>query len=164
MTVGDGDLSDNPMIAEHNPSLRTEENRDAVQSQLDYLSFRCGVGTRHYLFSGSVTRAQMTATQYMGEKQDLRQHTAKHAQNVTAYLTAVVRPMLWIAVHLLGLPFAEGEIRVCHDDSFFVDTETERARDLREVEAGLMTREEFRKRWYGDPASDETTETGGETA
>ena len=148
MTVGDSDLADNPMIEEHNPSLRTEENREAVQAQLDYLAFRCGLGTRQYLFSGVQGKAQLTATQYTGERQDMRQNCAKHAQNVTAYLQAVVLPLLWTAVNLLGRPFAVQGVRVRYDDSYFIDTESERARDLREVEAGLMEPEPFRRRWY----------------
>jgi len=102
MTIGDTDLADNPLIEEHNPSLRTGENRDAVQCQLDYLSFRCGLGTRHYLFSGVQGKAHLTATQYTGERQDMRQNCAKHSQNVTAYLCSIIRPMLWLAMEMLG--------------------------------------------------------------
>lgn len=150
MTVGDSDLSDTPLIEEHNPSLRTEENRDAVQAQLDYLSFRCGLGTKHYLFSSTMAKTTMTATQYTGERQDMRQNCSKHAQNVTAYLTHVLRPLLWLAVRMLGKTFAPGGIRIDYDDSYFIDAESERARDLREVEAGLMEPAQFRKRWYGE--------------
>jgi len=150
MTVGDTDLADTPLIEEHNPSLRTDENREAVQAQLDYLSFRCGLGTRHYLFSGVQGKAQLTATQYTGERQDMRQNCAKHAQNVTAYLMDVIRPLLWLADRLLGKSFGVGPVRIRYDDSYFIDTETERARDLREVEAGLMMPEDFRRRWYGE--------------
>jgi len=149
MTVGDTDLAETPLIEEHNPSLRTEENRDAVQSQLDYLSFRCGLGTRQYLFSGVQGKAQLTATQYTGERQDMRQNLAKHSQNVTAYIQAILRPILWTGGRLLGLPFAVTNADVRYDDSYFADTESERSRDLREVEAGLMEPADFRKRWYG---------------
>jgi len=148
MLVGDSDLADQPLIEEHNPSLRTEENREAVQAQLDYLSFRCGLGTRHYMFTGVQGRAQLTATQYMGEKQDMRQSLAKHQQNVTAYLEAVTKPLLWVASHLLSLPVNCHEVKILYDDSYFMDAETERSRDLREVEAGLMPPEDFRRRWY----------------
>lgn len=153
MTVGDTDLADTPLIEEHNPSLRTDENRDAVQSQLDYLSFRCGLGTRHYLFTGVQGKAHLTATQYTGERQDMRQNCAKHGQNVTAYLCGVIRPMLWLAVRMLGKSFAAADIRIAYDDSYFIDSESERARDLREVEAGLMDPDRFRQRWYGDGRS-----------
>lgn len=149
MTIGDTDLADNPLIEEHNPSLRTDENRDAVQCQLDYLSFRCGLGTRHYLFTGVQGKAHLTATQYTGERQDMRQNCAKHSQNITAYLCSVIRPMLWLAVQMLGKGFCPADIRITYDDSYFIDSESERARDLREVEAGLMEPEQFRRRWYG---------------
>ena len=156
MTVGDSDLADNPLIEEHNPSLRTDENREAVQAQLDYLSFRCGLGTRHYLFTGVQGKAHLTATQYTGERQDMRQNCAKHTLNITAYLCAVIRPLLWLAVRMLGKPFGQStghiagqtDIRIFYDDSYFIDAESERARDLREVEAGLMDPEMFRRRWY----------------
>ncbi|MBR5445206.1 MAG: hypothetical protein IKV57_03735, partial [Clostridia bacterium] len=148
MTVGDTDLSDAPMIEEHNPSLRTDENRDAVQAQLDYLAFRCGLGTRHYLFSGVQGKAQLTATQYTGERQDMRQNCAKHIQNVTAYLQSVIRPLLWLGSAFLGMNCPAGTAQIQHDDSYFIDAESERARDLREVEAGLMDPAMFRRRWY----------------
>ena len=150
MTIGDTDLADNPLIEEHNPSLRTEENREAVQAQLDYLSFRCGLGTRHYLFSGVQGKAHLTATQYTGERQDMRQNCARHARNVTAYICGVIRPLLWMADRLLGKSFGAPFIHIDYDDSYFIDAESERARDLREVEAGLMDPGMVRRRWYGD--------------
>lgn len=148
MTVGDSDLADQPLIEEHNPSLRTEENREAVQAQLDYLSFRCGLGTKHYLFSSAMAKTTLTATQYTGERQDMRQNCAKHTQNVTAYLTHVIRVVLWLGVRMLGKPYAISGIHIAYDDSYFIDAESERSRDLREVEAGLMEPEQFRRRWY----------------
>lgn len=149
VTIGDGDLADAPMITEHNPSLRSEENRDALQSQLDYLSFRCGLGTRHYLFSGVQGKAQLTATQYMGERQDMRQNLSKHQQNVTAFLFGIMKPVLWLGEYILHLPLdSMSNLTVRYDDRYFVDTESERNRDLREVEAGLMTSEEFKRKWH----------------
>ena len=56
VSVGDTDLSEHPLIEEHNPTLRTTENREAVQSQLDYLAFRCGLGAKHYLFGSAEHR------------------------------------------------------------------------------------------------------------
>jgi len=61
----------------------------------------------------------------------------------------VIRPMLWLAVQMLGKGFCPADIRITYDDSYFIDSESERARDLREVEAGLMEPEQFRRRWYG---------------
>ena len=152
VTVGDVDLAEHPLIEEHNPTLRTEENRAAVQSQLDYLAFRCGLGAKHYLFGSTDGRARLTATQYMGERQDTRQNIVKHTKNVTSYILAVTKPLLWLAVHRFGYADVDenAAVELHYDDSYFTDTEADRERDLREVSAGLMTRDEFRLRWYSD--------------
>lgn len=151
MTVGDSELAEETMISEHNPSLRTQENAEAVQHQLDYLSFRCGLGTRHYLFSGVQGKAQLTATQYTGERQDLIQNTARHRRVAERYLKDVARAALFAARNVLGRDVEESTpLRVSFDDSYFIDSESERERDRAEVAAGLMLPHEFRVKWFGE--------------
>lgn len=148
VTIGDTDLADHPMITEHNPELRTSDNAEAVQSQLDYLSFRCGLGTHHYTFGGIEGRAKLTATQYMGERQDMLQNAVKHQKNVDAFLRGVVRALLWCAAEVYRLPVDAGaDLAVTFDDSYFTDTESQRSRDLEEVKAGILTVEEYRRKW-----------------
>ncbi|MBQ2726954.1 MAG: hypothetical protein IJF78_14725 [Clostridia bacterium] len=148
VTLGDGDFSDNPMITEHNPDLRSAENAEAVQCQLNYLSFRCGLGCHHYAFSASDGRAKLTATQYMGERQDMRRNAVKHQKNVERFLRRVIRTVLWMGRNLYGLPVdCDAPVRVVFDDTYFSDSDSERARDLTEVQAGVMTAEEFREKW-----------------
>ena len=161
VTIGDSDLSSETMICEHNPELRTEENSNAVQHQLDYLSFRCGLGTRHYLFSGVQGKAQLTATQYTGERQDLIQNTSKHRVNVEEFLRRILRAMLWAGhdIMMLGVD-PETEMTVRFDDSYFIDSESERARDRAEVEAGLMQPFEYRMKWRGESRETALSMTG----
>ncbi|MBQ3065656.1 MAG: hypothetical protein IJC98_05415 [Clostridia bacterium] len=148
VTVGDGDLSSDTMIVEHNPQLRAEENCMAVQAQLDYLSFKVGFGTRHYRFSGDKV---VTATQYAGEKQEMLQYAMKHYLHMENFLRMLVELSYWFAVVLCeqALP-SLGTVCVDFDDSFFVDPTAERARDLSEVHAGLMAPWEYRVRYYGE--------------
>jgi len=150
VTIGDTDLADNPMITEHNPELRSEENAEAVQSQLDYLSFRCGLGTQHYQFRSLRGVAKMTATQYMGERQDMRQNAAKHGLNLIAFLRGIADCVIWLGKEIYGIPFGGDGVDIRFDDSYFTDSESDRSRDLREVELGVMTVEEFRRKWYGE--------------
>lgn len=146
--IGDSDISERPMITEHNPELRTSENAEAVQCQLDYLSFRCGLGTHHYSFTGNEGRARLTATQYMGERQDMLQNAVKHGKNVEAFLRGVIRALLWCAEAVFCMPVnTDAAITVDFDDSYFTDTESQRERSLRELEAGIITAEEYRKKW-----------------
>lgn len=150
VTIGDSDISDTAMITEHNPELRAAENAQAVQCQLNYLSFRCGLGTHHYIFDDSVSQTKMTATQYMGERQDMRQNAAKHQKNVALFIRSVVSALLWVASDVLGMDVdKDAHISVSFDDSFFTDSESQRARDLDELKAGVITAEEFRNKWIG---------------
>lgn len=148
--LGDSDFSDHPMIVEHNPELRTTENAEAVQCQLNYLSFRCGLGTHHYAFTSTEGRTRLTATQYMGERQDMRQNTVKHQKKVEAFLVGAVRAVLWAAEAVFGMSFDDTSVSVTFDDSYFTDSESQRAQDLAELEAGVMTVEEYRRKWLAD--------------
>ena len=94
VSVGDEITEDKKLVHEFNPDLRVQDNRDAVQAQLDYLSFKCGMGTRHYQFSNNMRAAQVTATQYTGEKQELKQNAAKHGIVVEQALQSIVRAIL----------------------------------------------------------------------
>ncbi len=155
VTVGDGDLAENTLISEHNPSLRTEENAAAVQRQLDYLSFRCGLGTRRYIFSGAQGKAQLTATQYTGELQDMIQNTAKHRINVDEFIRGAIRGVLWAAREVLLLSVdPDCELSVTFDDGYFSDAETLRERDRLEVSSGLMLPYEYRMKWKGESEAD----------
>ena len=150
VTIGDSDFADHPMISEHNPQLRTEENAEAVQCQLNYLSFRCGLGTHHYSFGDVGGRVKLTATQYMGERQDMRQNAAKHQKNLAAFLKGVVKALLWCGAEIYSLPIdKDAPVSVAFDDSYWNDTESQRARDLSELEAGVISVEEYRNKWIG---------------
>ena len=150
VTIGDSDFSEHPMITEHNPELRTAENAEAVQCQLNYLSFRCGLGTHHYTFGDMGGRAKLTATQYMGERQDMRQNASKHQKNVALFLRGVVEALLWYGAEICGLPIDKNAaVKVTFDDSYWNDTESQRARDLAELEAGVISVDEYRGKWIG---------------
>ncbi len=149
VTLGDGDFSDHPMITEHNPSLRVSDNALAVQWQLNYLAFRCGLGVHHYTFDAE-GRVKLTATQYMGERQDMRQNLVKHQRNARSFILAIVRALLWCGEHYFGLLISgDADVKVTFDDSYFSDADSRRAADLSEVEAGVMTVGEFREKWIG---------------
>lgn len=152
--VGDGLLNQNGniLIQEFNPALRVQENKDGIQAQLDYLSFKCGLGTKHYQFNaGSV----VTATQYMGDKQELVQNASKHYIIIEKALQNMIRAMLWIGREVMGLPVKEdAKITINFDDSYVIDKESERLRDLQEIRDGIMQKWEYRMKWYGE---DETT-------
>jgi A118 family predicted phage portal protein len=149
--VGDEMLSENGQqkaVQEFNPTLRVTENKDGIQGQLDYLSFKCGLGTKHYQFnSGSI----VTATQYMGDKQELVQNASKHYIVIERALKQLVRAILWAGKEILGQPVnPDAKITVNFEDSYVIDKESERLRDLQEIRDGLMQKWEYRMKWKGE--------------
>lgn len=171
LTVGDSDLNMDAqaLIHEFNPDLRTEENKEAIQGQLDYLSFKCGLGTKHYQFNaGNI----VTATQYMGDKQELIQNASKHYIIVERALQDIVKAILWAGSTILGEPVhLDAQVTVNFDDSYVIDKESERQRDQQEIRDGIMQKWEYRVKWYGEDeatakqmigASDEQMNFGGE--
>lgn len=146
--VGDSLIDEKQLIHEFNPLLRVEENKDGIQGQLDYLSFKCGLGTKHYQFNAGTV---VTATQYMGDKQELIQNASKHYIIVEQALQDIVRAILWCGKEILGLPVnPDTQVTVNFDDSFIIDKESERLRDQAEVRDGLMNKWEYRVKWYGE--------------
>ena len=149
--LGDGSALEESRkpIEEYNPSLRVEENKTGIQAALDYLSFACGLGTRHFRFDSGT--GQVTATQYAGERQDMRQSANKHQISIKAGLTDIVRAILWVGRNILGAPVdPDCRIKVQFDDSYISDSASERETDRQDVRDSLMADWEYRVKWYGE--------------
>lgn len=135
-------------IQEFNPALRVDDNTKGVQSALDYLSFKCGLGNKHYQFNGGTV---VTATQYTGDKQDLIQNADKHYAAVEQFLISLVRSVIHIGKNLMGADIAENsEIEIDFDRSIIIDDTAERLQDLQEVRDGVKAPWEFRVKYYGE--------------
>lgn len=147
--IGDGmDFEAKTMVQEFNPSLRVTENKDGVQAQLDYLAFKCGLGSHRYQFNFSGVK---TATEYTGEKQELVQTANKHMIPLEAALKKLCAAILYI-----GKTFCNADcdpetlITVNFEDGFIIDDETRRERDRQDVREGLLNKWEYRVKWYGE--------------
>lgn len=153
MLIGDAEFDDTkPLIQEYNPALRVQDNKDGVQTMLDYLSFKVGFGTKHYQFNGSTI---VTATQYSGDKQELIQNASKHYITIEQALKQLVKAILWAGKEILGQPVnPDAAVTVNFEDGFIIDKEAERQRDLQEMRDGILQKYEYRMKWYGE---DETT-------
>lgn len=136
------------LIQEYNPQLRVEENKNGIQSELDYLSFKVGFGTKHYQFNGG---SIVTATQYSGDKQELVQNASKHYIIVENALISLTKFILWAAKNICGADVnPDANITIQFEDSYIIDKESERNRDAKEVSMGVMQLWEYRMKWYGE--------------
>lgn len=148
MIGDDVDFDAKQMIQEYNPQLRVTENKEGVQSQLDYLSFKCGLGAHRYQFEGGVVK---TATEYVGERQELVQHASRNMIVIEAALVELCRAILYI-----GKTFCkanvnpETPISVQFEDGFVISEEDKANRDLTLVQNGIMMAWEYRVRHMGE--------------
>lgn len=147
--IGDDiDFDAKQMIQEYNPQLRVAENREGVQSQLDYLSFKCGLGGHRYKFEASGVK---TATEYMGERQELVQHASRNMIVIEAALIELCRAILYI-----GKTFCKANVNpdtvitVRFEDGFVISEEDKANRDLTLVQNGIMNAWEYRVMHFGE--------------
>lgn len=122
--------------------IRSSEHTEGINTALDILSDRCGLGTGRYVYkSGGVK----TATEVVSENSALYQNLSKHKLILSAAIIGLVRAILY-----LEGKNADVDIKVDFDDSIIHDTAAEFSRNLQLVSAGLMAAWEFRCWWYGE--------------
>lgn len=139
---------DKGFFKESNMELRVDQHSKAIEDQLNYLSYKCGFGVEHYRF----TRNQIqTATEVISQNSDLYRTIKKHELILEDVIKDLYRAILRLGVQL-GVPGLDPDcgIRVQFDDSIIEDKDAERKRDMSEIAAGIMSREEFRAKWYGE--------------
>jgi len=147
--VGDGmDFDVKQMVQEFNPSLRVQENKDGVQAQLDYLSFKVGMGTKRYQFTSTGVK---TATEYSGERQELVQHANKHMVVIESALKSIFAALLYIGKTFCNATVdPETNIVINFEDGFIIDTQAEKESDRTDIRDGVMLPWEYRVKWYGE--------------
>lgn len=136
------------MVQEYNPSLRVAENKEGVQSSLDYLSFKCGMGTHRYQFQNGGIK---TATEYSGERQELVQHANKHMIVIETALKTLCKAILYIGKVFCGADTdPETLVTVNFEDGFIIDAQAEREQYRQDVREGLRQPWEYRVKFCGE--------------
>ncbi len=133
---------------EVNMTLRVTEHEDAINHDLNLLSFKCGFGTQYYRFErGNVA----TATQVMSENSDLYRSVCKHEIVLEHVLKNLVRMIIRLGnAANLGSFDENTDITINFDDSIIEDSSAERAQDRQDVSMGVMSLAEYRAKWYGE--------------
>ena len=142
------------MYQEYNPQLRVAENTAGLQKMLDLFSMRIGLGAKRYILDGNKANVT-TATQWVGERQEMIQNANKEMICIEKALKETVRAILWIGKNVLHEDVKpDALITVLADDSYIIDADTERAQWLQDLQLGLRSRAEFRMYFYGENEED----------
>lgn len=149
-TYGDEmtNLQQDPAITEYNPELRVAEDKEGIQFALNMLSFKAGLGTKYYEFNGS---SVVTATQYVGDRQDLIVNANKHRKNVDEFVSGICKAILLLGRILFKESVTEDCIvKVTDKDGFMVDTETAKQEFRQDIAQGIRQAWEYRVKFLGE--------------
>lgn len=142
------------MITDSTQVLRVSDHILALQNQLNLFGYKCGLGTEHYKFD---TQGVATATQIVSQNSEMFRNLKKQEIVIEDALVSVVKAMLYaINTFTQDSVKADAEITIKFDDSIIVDESVERTQDMLDMNAGIMTKVEYRMKWYSE---DEKTAT-----
>jgi A118 family predicted phage portal protein len=155
MEIGDA-LSKDNLIHEYNPTLRTTENKEGLQFSLDLLSFKAGLGTKYYEFSGG---SVVTATQYSGDRQDLMKNAKKYRDNINEFIGDILKAGLLLARLVLKKNVTEDCIvSVTNRDGLLITDEEIKEQYRQEYNMGLISKITYLMKinnWTEDEAKEE---------
>lgn len=141
--------SNEDLVKEFAPALRTEAQVKAYRIALQSLGDNTGFGLKYFDIdeSGGIR----TATEVSSDNSELMRNIRMHENVLGDAIAQISRAVLHCARKYVdeSIP-AEGNVTVNFDDSIIQDTAAEKAQDMAEVAAGLMNKWEFRVKWYGE--------------
>lgn len=141
-------IKENPVVTEYNPELRVEEDKAGIQFALNILSFKAGLGTKYYEFNGS---SVVTATQYVGDRQDLIENANKHRKSVDEFVSGICKAILLLGRVLFKEKVTEDCIVTITDkDGFMVDTEAAKQEFRQDIAQGIRQAWEYRVKFLGE--------------
>ena len=131
-------------IKEVNMELRTEAHQQGIQDALNFFASLCNLGEKYYKYEqGNIT----TATQVVSENSTL----FRNIQKQQIVIERCLKELCFAIFGLLEIDKEQiKEITVQFDDSIIEDKEAERKRDMADVTAGIMSKAEYRAKWYGE--------------
>ena len=129
-------------------ALRVQEHEDAINNDLNLLSFKVGFGTQYYRFERGTV---VTATQVISENSDLYRTVRKHEIILEDVLKDLIRCIIRLGI-TANVPELniETDITIDFDDSIIEDKQSERQEDRQDVAMGVMSPEEYRAKWYAE--------------
>ena len=143
----DADENGKTFYEVYSPDIRDEEHKRGLNNLLRLIEFNCGLS---YGTLSDAEESAKTATEIKQSKQ--RSYATvtdiqKSLQNALEHVIYIMD----VYITLYGLaPKGDYETSFKWDDSIVVDAEAERARDLQEIRDGIMSKVEYRMKWYGE--------------
>ena len=135
------------LIQSDSDSLRTTQQIDTLNTNLNILGKKCGFGENYYHFDG---QSLQTATQVISSNSKMFRRKKKLE---IGYESSIYD--LFMAVAYASSTFGQYNIntdglKITFDDSIVEDKEAESNRALRELSAGVLSKSEYRQKIFAE--------------
>lgn len=132
---------------DYSPEIRDEAYLRGLDKYKKEVEFACDLA---YGTISDPASIEKTATEIKGSKQKSYAVVTKMQAKTEKALNDLIESVDVLCT-LYGLtPAGDYEVSYKWDDSLVVDAETERQQDIRDVNLGIMTKAEYRAKWYGE--------------
>ena len=129
------------LIQSDTDSLRTAQQIDTLNTNLNILGNKVGFGNDHYQFDGNNLS---TATAVISSNSKLFRRKKKLEIGYESAIYDLVKAICYASTQFGTYNINTDDFVIQFDDSIIEDKEAESVRALREVQAGIMSKEEYR--------------------
>lgn len=140
-------FSQDQLLQSENSPLRVSEIVSALESALSAFANNVGMGRQTYDFSIS---NMSTAAQVYSVNSELKRKRDKHITKIENELFDLIDALCYAATEFSHYNINSDGLSIIFDDSIFEDKESESERKLREVDAGVASRAEYRSDIFGE--------------
>ena len=140
------------LLEEMASPLRTNDISLALQEQLNVFSASVGFGKNYYTFGASGGgRPIQTATGIIAQNSDMFRTIKKHEILLEQVIVDMVEMIAYLTNEFTTRRMEIGDgVVVNFDDSIIEDTESQKTSDRTDVTNGVMSKVEYRMKWYGE--------------
>ena len=147
---GNGENENKEPLKFYSETLRTDAFFSGINNALNLLSSKVGFGENHYRFDrGGIS----TATQVVSENSEMFRTLRKHEILLRDVILGVCKALMYIHNTFTGHEYVfdlDVPMEVKFDDSIIEDKETQKLNDRQDVQLGVMSKAEYRAKWYNE--------------
>ena len=142
----DGATKDD-LIQSDSDALRTTEQIDTLNTQLNILGKKCGFGENYYHFDGT---ALSTATAVVSSNSKMFRRKKKLEVGYESSIFDLFNAVAYASTTFGQYNINSDGLKITFDDSIVEDKEAESNRAMREVQQGLKSKVEYRMQIFGE--------------
>jgi len=132
------------LFEQHTPEIRTQQFTQAIKDSLNWASINSGLG------KGSLDIQPMaTATQVVHMSAEKMQSKSLHEAYLEIEIIKLIKALCELS-GFIGNPIDASTVNIVWEDSVIVDTDSEKKLAMMEVDNGLISKEEYRVKFYGE--------------